>query len=307
MARRFITIGILLVVALLSACGRFAPSESSATAPTTAPAVEEFVAGARREVALASAPLDMAAGAPAVMPGSSDTADQSNQLQYGLRMVIMNASLVAEVESVEQAEAQLRALVTRLGGYILSARTTGSDDRTIAYITFRIPAESFERAMADAEGLAKRIISRQIDGEDVTEQYVDLQSRLRSLEATRERLYTLLERASTVDETLRVSQAIDGVQAQIEQIQGRMKYLEQNTSFSTVTVELRPLPVVTETEPSWNPGRVINEQFTLLLAFLRGVIELLLIIGVWSPIWIIPALIVVWLSRGWKRHGVGQS
>ncbi|WP_322487175.1 DUF4349 domain-containing protein [Chloroflexus sp.] len=305
---------IVLVVAAfgLAACGAPAPAASPQQSVTSvegvaapvAPPQGAWMSGGPSEAMRAEAVVP--ASNAAVEAGGGNAGDsanapaEGNQLQYGLRMVILNANLVIEVASVDQAEAKLRDAVDRVGGYILRVSTTGEGDQKMSYVSFRVPFEQFERVLADVEGVASRVISRTVDGEDVTEQYVDLASRLRNLEATHARLTALLERAGTLDETLRLNQEISAVQGQIEQVKGRMRYLEQNTNYSTITVELRPIPPVPTPEPpkdGWDPGKVLREQVTLLLTFVQNILNFLIVLGVWLPVWIIPVLLLVWLIR----------
>ncbi|HPD42084.1 MAG TPA: DUF4349 domain-containing protein, partial [Anaerolineae bacterium] len=98
----------------------------------------------------------------------------------------------------------------------------------------------------------------QCSGQDVTDEYVDLQSRLGNLEATRDRIRTFLDQAQTVDEALRVNEQLAAVEAQIEQVKGRMVYLRERSAYSTITVQLDPeLPSAPEVTPvptpTWSP------------------------------------------------------
>ncbi|MFN3374376.1 MAG: DUF4349 domain-containing protein [Chloroflexus sp.] len=307
---RLVTIMMAAAAFVLAACGasvQTAPPENAtgveSTAALRASPQGALVSGGAGE----AAPVE--AVVPAVNAGieaSGDSANapaEGNQLQYGSRMVILTANLVMEVEAVDQAEAQLRTIVDRVGGYLLRVRTTGEGERKTSYISFRVPSERFERVLADAEGIAKRVISRAVDGEDVTEQYVDLESQLRNLEATRERLNALLERSGTLEETLRVHQAISEVQGRIEQVKGRMRYLDQNTNYSTITVELRPFAVSAKEEPKaeWDPSNVLSQQIELLLVFFQRILTSLIVIAVWSPVWFILLLLSIWFWR------VGQN
>lgn len=259
----------------------------------------------------------MEAVVPAANAGveaSGDSANapaEGNQLQYGSRMVIMTANLAMEVESVDQAEAQLRNIVDRAGGYLLRVRTTGEGERKTSYIAFRVPSDRFEQVLADTESLAKRVINRTIDGMDVTEEFVDLESRLRNLEATRERITAMLQRAVSLEETLRLNQALTEVQGQIEQVKGRMRYLDQNSTYSTITVELRPLPlaanVMQPDSKAWNPIDLLVQQVGLLLGFLRIVMAILVVALVWAPVWLIPVLLIIWFWRVQQKAVYGED
>src|SRR6185295_2041334 len=109
---------------------------------------------------------------------------------------------------VPNAEAAVRAKVQQLGGYVVKSENSGSDENMTVQITFRVPATRFDESLAGMQGLAKKVLSRTVSGDDVTEEFVDLQSRLRNLEATRDRLATFLDKSTTVDEALKVNASL---------------------------------------------------------------------------------------------------
>ncbi len=263
----------------------------------------------------ASEPQAMATAAPAAPAGgagleekaydqSGDTATQAQQ-PAGQRLVIKSATVAIQVEGVAAAEAQIRARAEQLGGYVVSVQTNGSDEYMSSLVTFRVPAERFEEAMSGVEGLARKVLSRSVGGEDVTEEFVDLGSRLRNLEATRDRLLDLLAKATRVEDALQVNQALTDVQGQIEQIQGRMKYLTQSAAFSTITADLQPVPpppTIYE-EDGWQPLRVAGEALAGLVSFGQGLVSLGIVLLVWSPVWLPLLLLARW---GLRRAGIGR-
>lgn len=319
---RLVMIVLAATALVLAACGAQAPT---APPPSQATSVEGVAAPSAPQGAPVSCAPGEAARAEAVVPapnaaveaGGSNAGDsanapaEGNQLQYGLRMVIMTANLAMEVESVDQAEAQLRNIVDRAGGYLLRVRTTGEGERKTSYIAFRVPSERFAQVLADTEALAKRVINRTIDGMDVTEEFVDLESRLRNLEATRDRITAMLQRAVSLEETLRLNQALTEVQGQIEQVKGRMRYLDQNSTYSTITVELHPLPLVANSPQSapqgWNLGKVLSDQIALLLGFFQNVLTIVMVIIVWAPVWFIPVLLIIWFWRVQQKAVYGEQ
>ena len=97
---------------------------------------------------------------------------------------------------------------------------------------------SSRRSSVRLRGLAVKVVDETAAGDDVTEQYVDLQSQLTNLEATRARIQEFLKDAKTVDEALRINQELANIEAQIEQIKGRMNYLNDRSAYSTITINL---------------------------------------------------------------------
>jgi hypothetical protein len=266
----------------------------------------------------ASEPQAMATAAPAAPAGgagleekaydetSSSVGEPQAQQPAGQRLVIKSATVSIQVEGVAAAEAQIRARAEQLGGYVVSVQTNGSDAYMSSLVIFRVPAERFEEAMSGVEGLARKVLSRSVGGEDVTEEFVDLGSRLRNLEATRDRLLDLLSKATRVEDALQVNQALTDVQGQIEQIQGRMKYLSQSAAFSTITADLQPVPpppTIYE-EDGWQPLRVAGEALAGLIGFGQSLVSLGIVLLVWSPVWLPLLLLARW---GWRRAGIGRS
>jgi hypothetical protein len=220
------------------------------------------------------------------------------------RLIIKNGYLTVQVEQVDAAEAALRARAEQLGGYVVSVNTYGYDENKSSTLTVRVPADQFEAMLSDVEGLAREVISRNVSGDDVTQEYVDLESQLRNEEATRDRLLELLERATRVEDALQVNQALGEVQGRIEIIQGRMKYLSQSAAMSTLTIELQPvppLPTVIE-DDAWQPFRTALSALSELVVFFQALADVLIVIAVWIPIWLPIVLLLRWLVRRAARH-----
>jgi hypothetical protein len=288
---RFLIIVVVSALALVS-CG-----------------VASIPAGQPAQPALAPMPTAApAAGAPALERGSGAAPDQqapSQDIPASDRLIIKNASISLEVVNVGEAEAAIRQTAARLGGFVVSTTTYGTGDAMMSTIVFRVPAARFDEALSGVEGLAKKVLSRNISGEDVTEEYVDLESRLRNLEATRDRLFDLLQRTDKVEDALRVNQALSDVQEQIERIKGRMQYLQRSAAMSTITAELRPVPPPPSIieEDAWQPINVAREALRGLLGFGQELVNLLIVLGIWTPVWLPVVLFGRWSWRKITRGG----
>ncbi|MBX0328989.1 DUF4349 domain-containing protein [Oscillochloris sp. ZM17-4] len=285
----------MLAAMLLAACG----GAQSASAPMPS----------EPEMAMATA-APIAAGAPAALEsydsaagGAAQSAPASQAAAQ--RMVIKTASISLQVAKVPDAEASIRARAEQLGGYVVSVQTNGSGDRQTSTITFRVPSDSFGAALADLEGLASKVLSRSVGGDDVTAEFVDLDSRLRNLEATRTRLLDLLAKATKVEDALQVNNALTDIQGQIEQIQGRMKYLKDSAAMATITADLQPVPPQPSIIPEsgWQPLRVARQALGDLLEFGQGLAELGIVLLIWSPVWLPLLLLGRW---GWRRATRGR-
>ena len=103
-------------------------------------------------------------------------------------------------------------------------------------VTLRVPVQSFDDTIAAVRRLSAKVVSQETAGQDVTSKYVDLQARIHSLAATRASFERLLSRATTIGETLEVQSQITTVQTQIEQLQGQLRVLSDQTTYGTLTV-----------------------------------------------------------------------
>jgi hypothetical protein len=122
------------------------------------------------------------------------------------------------------------------GGFVLSTSIGGGEAR-FGTIVIRVPARSFERVLTDLEGLGE-VRSENVTGQDVTQEFIDLEARLRNSRSQEAVLLRLMDKASTVTDTIRVQGELQAVQLEIERLTGQLRYLEDQTSLGTLTVSL---------------------------------------------------------------------
>ena len=193
--------------------------------------------------------FDAAAEAPT---GSDQSLPQA---QVADRKIVRNATLDLQVENVTAAVQQVDDAAGAAGGFVSSSNvfvsntdnTGDSVERTqTASVTIRVPADAYSSVMSQLRGLAKETVSETSDASEVTEEYTDLQARLRNLGATEARYLELLAKAVTIDEILIVQDRLNTVRLEIEQVTGRINVLDSLTDFATITVRLSLPPAVAE-------------------------------------------------------------
>ncbi|MGD2162876.1 MAG: DUF4349 domain-containing protein [Anaerolineales bacterium] len=249
------------------------------------------------------APSEMAFDAEVVAEESTFSANRASQSQVEERLVIRNANLTLVVEDPAASVAEISALADSMGGFVVSSNVYESTFEqnvraTRASITVRIPAERLNEALAQIKADAFEVRSENISGQDVTQEYTDLQSRLRNLEAAEEELREIMGSLTKAEDVLRVYESLRQVREEIEVIKGRMQYFEQSARLSAVTIELLPDVVSQPLQIGrWQPQGTAKEALqTVIRAF-----QFLADAAIWIVILVIPILLVLslpfWVIR----------
>ncbi|HLB62931.1 MAG TPA: DUF4349 domain-containing protein [Actinomycetota bacterium] len=190
-----------------------------------------FAADVREESAKAAG--GVGATGPGVLPQLGDGAKIIKTAE--IAVVVEDGDFTDKFESAQ-------FVATRYGGFIESSSTQGT---RAGSIIIRVPADAFDDALADLRGLG-RVDSQQIRGRDVTAQYVDLHARLSVSKARRDVLIDLMSRATSIEQTIRVQNALDDVQLRIEEIQGQLNLLNDQTDKATIRMSMREKSVEPE-------------------------------------------------------------
>jgi len=214
------------------------------------------------------------------------------------RMIVRTGDMSLVVDDVVDARDEIAQLAVSFNGYVVSSRISGEEQDMRGWISIRVPNEKFDQALAELRDLAVRVTSESTDSRDVTEEYVDLQSRLRNAEATESQYLALLEKATDVEDILNIYDSLSRVRSEIEQIKGRMQYLERTSSMSLISVNLRPEAT---TKPLVRAGW---SAFEALKSAVRGIVifgQWLGTIAIWVlifiPIWGTILGIILWRRR----------
>jgi outer membrane murein-binding lipoprotein Lpp len=201
------------------------------------------------------------------------------ELDVPNQMVIYQADLQLRVKKFEQTLQNLEEQVLKYGGYIAESNVSKDGvEQVSGRIVVRIPQKNFQSFLHDAEGQAAEVLQRTISGTDVTEEYVDLESRLKSKRVVEERLTLFMKSAEKTEDLLKISADLAAVQEEIETILGRMKYLENQTSLSTIHISLYENKVIVPNleDEDLNTWDKTKKQFmkstNMLLAGISGFI-----------------------------------
>ena len=220
----FITSLMLLVILLINGC-------SSGT---------EFAKDDGQYMATEEAAVDYDdASGRSGLSNSSAEIPKAQSFNSTERMMIYNANLSIEVKDYHKVEAEIQEKVNNTGGYIVESNIYFSgEDRISGNLVVKVPQQNFHSFINEVESNSIKVNERRVHGNDVTEEYIDLESRLKSKRVVEERLLGFMKEAERTEDLLKISSDLSRVQEEIEQTHGRMNYLETNVNYSTVTIHM---------------------------------------------------------------------
>lgn len=220
------------------------------------------------------------------------------------RKIIYNANLDVEVKNYQNAVNQIEQEITAKSGYIVSSDSYQvEDDLQEGTITARIPQEQFESFLEVVEQGDMKVTQKSVSGEDVTEQYVDLESRLKSKKLVEERLLEFMEQAEKTEDLLNISNDLASVQEEIEQITGQLNYLKNKSDLATVTLFIRENRLDLVRDEDLNTWERTKEQLMKSVNFLLSAGSGLVVFLIGN----LPILLLITVVGGfgyymWKRQ-----
>ena len=179
--------------------------------------------------------------------------------------VVKNADVRLEVagDGMREAVQKVEQVAPRYGGFVLSTTvddTSGSE----GVVVIRVPSEDFEVALRDVKNVGE-LLGENVSGRDVSQEFVDLGARIRNLEAQEAVLLDLMERATTIGETITVQNNLSGIQLEIERLRGRLNFLEDRTSLGTISVA-----VVEAGAPAPSEANTFSQAWEQAIDILEG-------------------------------------
>ena len=229
------------------------------------------------------------------------------------RKVILTATMNLNVKDVQAAFSEANRLARSAGGYVEKSSFSNpggsKDERNVkATVTLRVPAGQYDATLASLRSIeGAKVQSEGSKSSEVTEQYTDLQSRLRNLERTEGQYLKLLEQAKSITEILQMNDRLDNVRLQIEQIQGRLKVLDQLSEMTTIDLTLAPFPAIAKVDDG---KRSLGEAFVDAWEASLEAVEQVAAAGIYAAVaalWLaIPVGLVFFAGRRMFRrdHGV---
>ncbi|MEO6723874.1 MAG: DUF4349 domain-containing protein, partial [Blastocatellia bacterium] len=232
------------------------------------------------------------------------TADSSHAVEH---KIIRNAELTLELDSPEEAQRRIAAIAEKYGGFIVNSESRRNDGnqqtapRISINVIARVPAAKFAEAVAEIEQTGGSVLHRKITGQDVTEEFIDLEAQIRAKRALESQFLEIMKRAQKVSEALEVQTQLAEVRGEIERLEGRRRFLENQAALSTITVTLQtPAPIVAATTGGfWHGiklalGDGLDTSAEIVLGLIRFVIVMIPVaLLILLPLW----FVVRWLRR----------
>ena len=295
---RMITTGVVaaLLLTALAGCGpTFGPSKSAEYAP---PPMDDYAdSGAMRSEVAAEAVSDAGAadGITGAEIGEAPTPPAD-------RKIIVTGDMTIEVANVDKAMQALTALVEKQGGFFASRQIRQTAEWRQANVVIRVPAENFWELHKGARTLGLVRLDNQ-QGEDVTEQWIDLEARIRIRKAEEKKLIELMERQGDLTALLKVEQRLWEVREAIEKAEGSLRFLKDRVALATLSIELsEKSPLGVEAAGPWDLAYHVGRAWQATIATMQGLLRLLIYLLVpgilfWGPV----VLFIIWVRRRLRR------
>lgn len=239
--------------------------------------------------------FEVAAAAPAppaepAASGADGASGTPNQQPATPRMIIRNADMTLVVTNTQSKLDEIAKIASDYKGFIVSQSTSQYASDIQAQVTLRVEASQLDAALARIRKLAVEVRNENVRGDDVTAEFVDLQSQLKNLEAAEAQLQKIMESAEKTEDVMAVFNQLTQVRGQIDQIKGRMKFLSESAAMSAINLTLLPdTPSQPVEVAGWRPEGVAKNAIEALVSALQGLVNL----GIWLVIFVLPILLLL--------------
>ena len=220
-------------------------------------------------------------------------------VEQASRMVVKNTNLSLTVVDVRVAIDGIMNSAQKLGGFLVESNLDVPEEGATGSISVRIPSTRLDEGLAAIRTLGVKVVSENVMGTDVTDQFVDLEARLETLTKTRVKFDQIMASAVQIQDILNVQRELVNLQSQIDSVRGQQKYLEQTAKLSLVTVYLATDELALPYAPAqpWRPSVIFKEAVRSLIVTFRGAGSILIWTVVYSPILAPVGLFAWWLKR----------
>ncbi|MFL6375298.1 MAG: DUF4349 domain-containing protein [Pyrinomonadaceae bacterium] len=215
------------------------------------------------------------------------------------RKIIRNGTLAIECDRPEDAQRNISDIANSNGGYVVDTEQTMSDPKSQGHdsvsMTIRVPSDKFETALDQIRSSSGKIIKESIKGDDVTEEFIDIEARLKAKQALEQQFMEIMKRANSVDDALSVQSQLADVRSDIEKIQGRKRFLENQSSLSTIKIQLQTPAVFSASSKGFGERltQAFGSGFDFALEFVLGLVTFVVAILPFAILVGMPAFLFI--------------
>lgn len=224
------------------------------------------------------------------------------------RMIIRSGTMSLEVDSYDETEAKIKNIVNTFNGYLTNSTSKlDASGKKQGSITIRVASDKFDAMIADLSKAGK-VMNQNISGKDVTEEYMDADARLKTQRELEARLLKLLEeKTARLTDVVEVEQKLANVRENIEKTEGRMRYLKDQASFSTLTVMVyEPSMLTTSTGGGffYELGEAVSKGLSGFTSVLAGIITVLIAL---APLIILVLIVIYLVVKYFKKRKAAKA
>jgi hypothetical protein len=288
-----ITLIVTLGLLILSACAIQPQAVASDVYGGGAPVVERIYAE--------SMPME----APMAMPTMGIAYEESKSFaNYDAsmpaqqdRLVIQNADLTIVVKDPKARMDAISAMAVRMGGFVVSSNmyetyAQNGEKFPEGSIVIRVLSKNLDSALIEIKDAVVEVQNENRSGQDVTDAYTDLESRLRNLESAEKQLDLIMAKAEKTEDVMMVFNQLTQIRGEIEVIKGQMQYYEQSAALSSISIRIIAEETIQPIEiGGWKPEGVARDAAQALINFMQGFVSFL----IWVVIFVLPMLLIILL------------
>ena len=218
------------------------------------------------------------------------------------RLVIEQSYLSLLVKNVRESADKIIKHAQTSGGYMVNSSFESPNESPTSTVIVRIPSKDLDSTLDFFRKLSIRVVSENLTGQDVTDQFVDNEARLATLNQTKAKFQEIFDRAAEISDIVNIQQQLINIQSQIDAVKGQQQYLEKSAQMAKVTIYLATdeLSLPYAPSDSWRPSVIFKQAVRSLVLHLRGIASAVIWIVVFSVFWI-PVLLVFYYIRKHRK------
>ncbi|MBS1796935.1 MAG: DUF4349 domain-containing protein [Acidobacteria bacterium] len=230
---------------------------------------------------------------------SLDQTQKSQNQSTTERKIVRNADLQLESDAPADAQQKITAIAEGKGGFVLESQQSSSDvrvtTRDVVTMTVRVPASKFEEALEEIRKTASRVIVESVKSDDVTEDFIDTESDLKAKRALEAQFLEIMKRANTVEDALEVQRELGDVRSEIEKLEGHKRFLENQTSLSTIKVRVQTPAAISANSTGffYRLQEAFGKGFDIALNFILGLVSVVIALLPFLLLIVLPIVLII--------------